>query len=133
MHENVLLVLFMILKKSGLEIGAHTKIWNPRPTPSGVLNNGTPNKKSAVIFPEERGYIAGRARLYCQKSAVIWRKSAVIFPEERGYIFVMQIVATFAPLGPKSETVTCHMLLGICCKNIEDLFKFFESFSLCFS
>ena len=37
------------------------------------------SQKSAVILPEERGYIPGRARLYC-------RKSAVIFPEERGYI-----------------------------------------------
>jgi hypothetical protein len=36
-----------------------------------------------------------RAQLYCLKSEVIWRKSAVIFPEERGYIFVMKIVATF--------------------------------------
>jgi hypothetical protein len=43
-------------------------------------------RKSAVIFPEERGYIAGRVRLYC-------RKSAVIFPEECGYIFVLKIVA----------------------------------------
>jgi hypothetical protein len=52
-----------------------------------VLNNGGNKKKSAVILPEERGYmeeergyIAGRARLYC-------RKTAVILPEERGYIF----------------------------------------------
>ena len=37
------------------------------------------SRKSAVILPEERGYIPGRARLYC-------RKSVVIFPEERGYI-----------------------------------------------
>ena len=42
----------------------------------------------AVVQKEERGYIPGRAQLYC-------RKSAVIFPEERGYIFVMKIVATF--------------------------------------
>ena len=42
---------------------------------------GKSNKawKSAVILPEECGYIAGRVRLYC-------RKSAVIFPEECGYI-----------------------------------------------
>jgi hypothetical protein len=44
-------------------------------------------------YQEEHGYIAGRARLYSQESAVIFRKSvvifrksAVIFPEERGYI-----------------------------------------------
>ena len=30
------------------------------------------NKKSAVIFPEEHGYIAGRARLYSRKCAVIF-------------------------------------------------------------
>ena len=52
-----------------------------------VLNSGGNKKKSVVIFPEESGYIPGRAWLYC-------RKSAVIFREERGYIFVMKIVAT---------------------------------------
>ena len=35
--------------------------------------------KSAVILPEEHGYIARSARLYC-------RKSVVILPEERVYI-----------------------------------------------
>ena len=43
-------------------------------------------RKSAVILPEECGYISERARLYSLKSVVI-------FPEECGFIFVMEIVA----------------------------------------
>ena len=44
---------------------------------AGQVNN---NNNTLSNEPEEkRGYIAGRARLYSLKSAVIWRKSAVIF------------------------------------------------------
>ena len=52
------------------------------------MNKGGKNKKSAVILPEERGYME-------EERGLILRKSAVIFPEERGYIFVMKIMATF--------------------------------------
>jgi hypothetical protein len=43
---------------------------------------------------EERGYIAGRARLYGGRARLYCWKSAVVLPEERGYIFVTKIVAT---------------------------------------
>jgi hypothetical protein len=43
-------------------------------------------RKSAVILPEECGYIFGRARLYSLNSVVI-------FQEECGFIFVKEIVA----------------------------------------
>ena len=43
-----------------------------------VLNSGGKKKKSAVILPEERGYIAGRARLNSRKSAIIFWLIGVI-------------------------------------------------------
>ena len=50
-----------------------------------------------VILPEERGYIAGRARLYSRKSAVIFPEERGYMEEERGYICVMKIEVTAFP------------------------------------
>jgi hypothetical protein len=49
---------------------------------------------NVIILPEERGYIAGRARLYC------W-KSAVIFLEERGFI------------GGRARLYLCNKICGL--------------------
>ena len=53
-------------------------------------------------MPEERGYIPGRVWLYSQRSAVIFPEECGYMEEERGYmeeepgyISVLKIVATF--------------------------------------
>jgi hypothetical protein len=43
-------------------------------------------EEASGYMAEEHGYIAGRARLYSWKSAVILPESVVILPEEHGYI-----------------------------------------------
>ena len=43
-------------------------------------------RHSAVIFPEERGYIAGIVQLYSWKRAVILLEERGFIEEERSYI-----------------------------------------------
>ena len=99
------------------------KISEPYDNPFWGFNNGGKKKKSAVILPEERGYIVGRARLYS-------RKSAVILSEERGYIpgRVRLYFCTENSGLPKllrwSHALRSDQLVALCL-NKRFIFKFF--------